>query len=173
MPSRSDPRRLLRAGLHARTSKTPTPDHAPSPTNTAISLTNSRWNRVRTTKNVTATGALEEARTPQDDQELPEVSARVWTKIGEGGRVVIPAEIRRLIGVKEGDRILLLVEDGELHVITVSQGIKRAQELARPYIRPGVSIVDELIAERRAEVAREGEELREWQAARAAEAARE
>lgn len=127
----------------------------------------------RTTTNATVTGAVEEARTPRDDQDLPEVSANVWTKVGEGGRIVIPAEIRRSIGVKEGDRILLLVEDGELHVITVSQGIKRAQELARPYMRPGVSMVDELIAERRAEVAREAEELREWQAARTAEAARE
>ena len=121
----------------------------------------------RPTTNVKVTGAVDEARTPREDQDLPEVSARVWTKLGEGGRVVIPAEIRRLLGVKEGDRILLLVEDGELHVITVSQGIKRAQELARPYIRPGVSMADDLIAERRAEVAREEE--REWQAARAAE----
>jgi len=127
----------------------------------------------RTNSSVTAPGSVEEARTPRDDQDLPEVSAHVWTKVGEGGRVVIPAEIRRLIGVKEGDRVLLLVEDGELHVITVSQGIKRAQELASPYIRPGVSIVDELIAERRAEVTREEEELREWQGARAADAARE
>ena len=127
----------------------------------------------RTTPHVTVTGAVEEARTPRDARDLPEVSAHVWTKVGEGGRVVIPAEIRRLLGVKEGDRILLLVEDGELHVITVSQGIKRAQELARPYTRPGVSMVDELIAERRAEVAREEEELREWQAARAADTARE
>jgi AbrB family looped-hinge helix DNA binding protein len=127
----------------------------------------------RTTTDLTMTGAVEEARTPRDDHDLPEVTARVWTKVGEGGRVVIPAEIRRLIGVKEGDRILLLVEDGELHVITVSQGIKRAQELARPYVRPGVSIVDELIAERRAEVACEDQELREWQSARAAETARE
>ena len=127
----------------------------------------------RTTTNATITGAVEEAHTLRDDEDLPEVSAHVWTKVGEGGRVVIPAEIRRLIGVKEGDRILLLVEDGELHVITVSQGIKRAQELARPYVRPGVSMADELIAERRTEVAREEEELRGWQAARAAEAPRE
>lgn len=127
----------------------------------------------RATTNLTVTGAVEEARTPRDDQDLPEVSARVWTKVGEGGRVVIPAEIRRLIDVKEGDRVLLLVEDGELHVITVSQGIRRAQELAMPYIRPGVSMVDELIAERRAETAREEEELRERQAAPAADTARE
>jgi len=123
------------------------------------------------TTNVKVTGAVDEAPTPRDDQDLPEVSARVWTRLGEGGRVVIPAEIRRLLGVKEGDRILLLVEDGELHVITVSQGIKRAQELARPYIRPGVSMADELIAERQAEVAREEE--REWEAAHAAEATRD
>jgi AbrB family looped-hinge helix DNA binding protein len=100
-------------------------------------------------------GEPRESSTHQDDQDLHEVSARVWTKVGDGGRIVIPAEIRRLIGVKEGDQIMLLVEDGELHLITVRQGIKRAQALAEPYIRPGVSMVDELIAERRAEAERE------------------
>ena len=89
---------------------------------------------------------------------LPEVAATVWTKMGEGGRVVIPAEIRHLLGLKPGNQVLLRVEDGELHVLTARQAIGRAQELARPFVRPGVSVVDELIVERRAENARDEEE---------------
>jgi AbrB family looped-hinge helix DNA binding protein len=91
---------------------------------------------------------------------LPEVRASVWTKVGDGGRIVIPAEIREILGLREGSAVLLRVEDGELHLLTSRQAIGRAQELARPYIRPGISLVDELIAERRAENARDEEESR-------------
>jgi AbrB family looped-hinge helix DNA binding protein len=108
-----------------------------------------------------------------DDLELPHVTARIWTKLGDGGRLVIPAEIRQELGMKLGDRLLLLIEDGELHVITVAQGVERAQKLAAPYIRPGVSMADELIAERRAEHAREEEVLRQREAAQRQDAGRE
>ena len=40
----------------------------------------------------------------------------------------------------------------------IRERIRRVQEMMRPYIIPGVSIVDELIAERRAEAARELDE---------------
>jgi AbrB family looped-hinge helix DNA binding protein len=90
-----------------------------------------------------------------EEPPLPEVAASVWTKLGEGGRVVIPAEIRQMLGLKTGSQVLLRVEDGELHLLTSRQAVKRAQALARPYIEPGVSVVDELIAERRVEAARE------------------
>lgn len=92
------------------------------------------------------------------EASLPDVSASVWTKVGDGGRVVIPAEIRALLGLRSGSSVLLRVEDGELRVLTSQQAIVRAQELARPYTRAGVSIVDELIADRRAENARDEEE---------------
>jgi AbrB family looped-hinge helix DNA binding protein len=76
-------------------------------------------------------------------------------RIGSGGRLVIPAELRNELGLEEGTPVLMRVEDGELRVWTVKEGIRRAQELARPYIIPGRSIVDELIAERHAEAAHE------------------
>jgi len=76
-------------------------------------------------------------------------------KVSEGGRVVIPVEIRRQLGLKDGDTVLWDVKDGEVHLTTRAANIKKAQELVRKYVRPGVSIVDELIAERRAEADRE------------------
>jgi AbrB family looped-hinge helix DNA binding protein len=91
------------------------------------------------------------------------------TRIGAGGRVVIPAEIRRELGLEEGEPVVLRVEDGELRIWSISEGIRRAQAIASKYIIPGQSVVDELIAERRAEVAREEQELREWHQARTAE----
>ena len=95
------------------------------------------------------------------------------TRIGAGGRIVIPAEIRRELGMEEGEPVVMRVEEGELRIWTIDEAIRRVQERAKPYIIPGRLMSDELIAERRAEVAREAKELRQWQAARAAEAVRE
>ena len=76
-------------------------------------------------------------------------------RIGAGGRLVIPAEMRRALGLTEGEPVVLRVEDGELRIWSVEEGIRRAQAIARKYVQPGVSMVDDLIAERRAENARD------------------
>jgi AbrB family looped-hinge helix DNA binding protein len=87
-------------------------------------------------------------------------------RIGAGGRLVIPAEIRRELGLAEGEPVVMRVEDGELRIWSVREGIRRVQERMKPYIIPGKSVVDELIAERRAENARDEEEARAWEASR-------
>jgi AbrB family looped-hinge helix DNA binding protein len=94
-------------------------------------------------------------------------------RLGSGGRLVIPAEIRRELGLQEGEPVVMRVENGELRIWSLSEGIRRVQERMKPHIIPGQSVVDELIAERRAENAREEEELRAWEAARRRGAAHE
>jgi hypothetical protein len=47
------------------------------------------------------------------------------------------------------------LDDGELRLATRREAIKRAQRLLRQYVPEGVSLVDELIAERRREAALE------------------
>jgi AbrB family looped-hinge helix DNA binding protein len=81
--------------------------------------------------------------------------SRVRARIGAGGRLVIPAEIRRQLGLEEGTAVVMRVEDGELRLLSVIDSARRVQERMKPYLKPGVSMVDELIAERRAEAARE------------------
>jgi AbrB family looped-hinge helix DNA binding protein len=76
-------------------------------------------------------------------------------RINENGRVVIPAAFREALGIKPGDQVVLRVEDDELRITTMKRRIERAQRRARQYVKPGVSLVDELIAERRAEAKRE------------------
>jgi AbrB family looped-hinge helix DNA binding protein len=71
-------------------------------------------------------------------------------KMSEGGRVVIPSEIRQALGVKEGDSLLIELVDGEARITTRAARLKRAQALIRQYVPEGVSLADELIAERRA-----------------------
>jgi AbrB family looped-hinge helix DNA binding protein len=76
-------------------------------------------------------------------------------KMSEGGRVVIPAEIRKALGLKDGDTVLWEMIDGEARLTTKLQRMRKAQELVRQYVPESVSLVDELIAERRAEAERE------------------
>ena len=80
---------------------------------------------------------------------------RTLTKLGEGGRLVIPAEYRKALGVDTGDELVVELEEGSLRISTVREGIRRAQELVRSYIPEGVRLSDELIEERRREARRE------------------
>jgi AbrB family looped-hinge helix DNA binding protein len=76
---------------------------------------------------------------------------QIKTKLGEGGRIVIPAEYRQALGLQVGDEVILRLEDGTLSIFTPRQAIKYAQDLLRPYLPEGRSLSDELIAERRLE----------------------
>jgi AbrB family looped-hinge helix DNA binding protein len=81
----------------------------------------------------------------------------VWTQVDGQGRVVIPTEVRKAMSLGRGDRVAFVIDGDDIGLITVDQGIRRAQAIARKYVKrtPGRSIVDEFIADRRAEAARE------------------
>ena len=76
-------------------------------------------------------------------------------RVNEKGRVVIPASFRKALGINAGDEVLLRLEDNGLRIITLKGRVQTAQKLVRKHVRPGASLVDELIAERRKESRRE------------------
>jgi len=76
-------------------------------------------------------------------------------KIIEGGKLVIPAPMRRELGLTTGDTVVVDVADGELRVRSLPKAIARAQEILRRHVPEGVSLADELIADRRREAERE------------------
>jgi AbrB family looped-hinge helix DNA binding protein len=76
-------------------------------------------------------------------------------RVNENGRVVIPASYRKALGIKAGDEVILRMEDDELRITTMKRRIERAQRRIRQYVKPGVSLADELIAERREAAKRE------------------
>ena len=80
-------------------------------------------------------------------------------KIDRAGRIVIPAEMRAAMMVKPGDTVTAEVVDGEFRIVSPGVALKRVQDFAREWKarNPGISVVDELIAERREEARREDE----------------
>ncbi|MFY7974025.1 MAG: AbrB/MazE/SpoVT family DNA-binding domain-containing protein [Rubrivivax sp.] len=75
--------------------------------------------------------------------------------VSEGGRVVIPAELRAKLGIAVGDVMDWQLDGDRLVLQSRRAGIRRAQALMTRYKNHGQSVVDELIAERRREAARE------------------
>jgi AbrB family looped-hinge helix DNA binding protein len=70
-------------------------------------------------------------------------------RVSQNGRVVIPASFRKALGIKVGDEVLLRMRDDELRITTQQRRVQRAQRRAQRYLKPGNSLVDELLAERR------------------------
>ena len=79
----------------------------------------------------------------------------VRTRLDQGGRVVIPAEYRRALGLQSGEEVILRLENGELRMISLPEAIRRAQALVRQHVPAGRSLSDELIAESSSESANE------------------
>jgi AbrB family looped-hinge helix DNA binding protein len=89
----------------------------------------------------------------------PETSLRAKVRLSSNGRIVIPAEMRKALGVKPGETILLEVEDGVLRMESFQSRVRHIQAEFAKYIKPGVLLSDELIADRREEARREMEEF--------------
>ena len=76
-------------------------------------------------------------------------------KIYGGGKMALPADVRRALGIKDGDRVNLNIADGRLNIRTMEQVIEDTQAYFKSVIPEGVSLVNELLTERRAEAVRE------------------
>ena len=69
--------------------------------------------------------------------------------------MVIPAVFREALHLKEGDVLIASAEQGELKLLTIPAAVRRAQAIVREFVPEGVSLVDELIQDRRREVEHE------------------
>lgn len=84
-------------------------------------------------------------------------------RLDHQGRLAIPEELRDRLGLRAGDEVTVEIRADDARPPRYSaealrqheQAIAELQRMARELIPPGVSLVDELIAERRAEAARE------------------
>jgi AbrB family looped-hinge helix DNA binding protein len=77
-------------------------------------------------------------------------------KIIEGGKLVIPAAMRRAMGIGRGDTVVVeLLSDRELRVRPLASAIREAQAVVRGSVKRGRSLADELMRERKEDAARE------------------
>ena len=71
------------------------------------------------------------------------------SKLVSGGRIQIPADVRRSLALSDGDTMLIEVVDGEVRLRPQRDAIKRVQERMRKYVVEGHTVIDQLIADRR------------------------
>jgi AbrB family looped-hinge helix DNA binding protein len=104
---------------------------------------------------------VDDARRTQDKAALlnagnePSSSESMKVRMDEGGRIVIPGPVRDTLGLKAGDALIASIEDGELHLLTMRAAAHRAQAIIRRFVPADVSLVDELLEDRRREVENE------------------
>lgn len=76
-------------------------------------------------------------------------------KLIEGGKLIIPAPMRRSLGLSTGDVVTVEMDDGDIRIRTLDKTLARAREIVRRHVPQGTSLVDELVAERRTEAERD------------------
>jgi hypothetical protein len=74
----------------------------------------------------------------------------------EDGSIMVPPSVLTAAGYKLGDTLFVRAEgEGEIHLLSSKAAIRRAQELVREFVRENVSLVDELLKDRRREAENE------------------
>lgn len=82
----------------------------------------------------------------------------IRTKIGEGGRVIIPSAFRQNLHLHTGDDIVLHIEDNVIYITTPDGALSKLQAKVKDALAKNekkTSLVDELITMRRQEIENE------------------
>jgi hypothetical protein len=82
---------------------------------------------------------------------------RAKVHVGADRRVILPATLSDALRLKAGDVLFARVHDGEIHLLSSTAVMRRVQALARQFVPTGVSLVDELLEDRRREIEAERE----------------
>jgi bifunctional DNA-binding transcriptional regulator/antitoxin component of YhaV-PrlF toxin-antitoxin module len=75
--------------------------------------------------------------------------------LASDGTLVLPEELRQQLHLQSGSVLIAHEENGRLVLESDEDPVDRAQAIVRRYATNVAGVVDELIAERRAEAARE------------------
>ena len=94
-----------------------------------------------------------------DRNPVENASTRAMVRLGPAGRVIIPSEMRDAMNLKQGDGMLATLEpNGELRLAPLADKVRELHAITAKYHPEGVSLVDEFLAEKYAETARENEQ---------------
>lgn len=100
---------------------------------------------------------LEEAPAAFDHETVPRdlKDGRWAVTVAADGSLRLTPEMVAAFGFQPGERMLFRPEADYIRMHSSDKALKRLQDKMRALVPPGVSLVDELIADRRAEAARE------------------
>jgi AbrB family looped-hinge helix DNA binding protein len=59
----------------------------------------------------------------------------IISSVTRGGQVTLPAEVRRVLGVRPGDKVAFAIEDGEVNLVPVRYTLETAAGSVRPATR--------------------------------------
>jgi bifunctional DNA-binding transcriptional regulator/antitoxin component of YhaV-PrlF toxin-antitoxin module len=82
----------------------------------------------------------------------------ILSRMGQDGLIAVPANFRQALGLKENDPVIMTVEEDSIRIMSLAESVRRAQAIVRKFIPEGISLVDELLSERRQDAAREGDD---------------
>ncbi|MDO8878892.1 MAG: AbrB/MazE/SpoVT family DNA-binding domain-containing protein [Pseudolabrys sp.] len=88
-------------------------------------------------------------------ETLPDGTVRYFLVAGPKGRVLLPADMRAALQLAEGDIITAWLKDGEVRMHSHLHGLRKIQSEAASMAKGSGYASDELVAERRAEAAKE------------------
>jgi AbrB family looped-hinge helix DNA binding protein len=80
--------------------------------------------------------------------EIPVTQAH-RAKLIEGGKLIIPAPMRRSLGLATGDVVMIELDKGDIRIRTLDNALARARAIVRRHVPEGHSLVEELASERR------------------------
>lgn len=92
-----------------------------------------------------------EARGHKESPIAPGSSGKVMLQMGAEGRLLIPLELRSMMLLGDDGKLTAQVQDGELRVLSPRVALLRLQQMIRDMDKGTGSVVDELLAERKAE----------------------
>lgn len=73
-------------------------------------------------------------------------------KVADNGRMVLPASVRKAMGLHGDARVILTVEDDQVRLTPIGHGVSRAQALYREHVKQARTI-DDFLNDRKAEAA--------------------
>jgi AbrB family looped-hinge helix DNA binding protein len=82
-------------------------------------------------------------------------AATTTLRVKAGGRIVIPAQVRKQLGLQVGTSVILRLQADHATLMTVRAARQQARRRVRRYVRNGVSLSGELMAERKLEARHE------------------
>lgn len=73
-------------------------------------------------------------------------------KVASNGRMILPASVRKAMGLHGDAKIILTIEDDQVRLSPIGHGVSRAQALYREHARQARS-TDDFLTDRKAETA--------------------